>query len=241
MEFRCRLATAGGEIIEGVYVAESEARLRRDLEEKGLYVLSLQRRGGMPVRRTRSASSRRSCEPSIPRAPPSSPSMMSNGSTNCRWRCCPTSSAAGRTCAGPCCCWRRGGRVSRALASSVRSRHWRFGGWRRIAWRNCGFGRRRFFIGNFAIGLPRSNFPTGERFPLSWSDCRWIRPSGSFSTIPTLSEKRRSEFPSSRARADCRICFRCRFRLSRAVCARSWMFGSIRPAAGFGTPTTTAQ
>jgi type IV pilus assembly protein PilC len=48
MEFRCRLATAGGEIVEGVYVAESEARLRRELEEKGLYILSLRRRGGLP-------------------------------------------------------------------------------------------------------------------------------------------------------------------------------------------------
>ena len=48
MEFRCRLATPGGEIVEGVYVAESEARLRRELEEKGLYVLSLQRRGALP-------------------------------------------------------------------------------------------------------------------------------------------------------------------------------------------------
>jgi type IV pilus assembly protein PilC len=47
MEFRCRLATAGGEISEGVYVADIEARLRRELEEKGLYVLSLQRRGGL--------------------------------------------------------------------------------------------------------------------------------------------------------------------------------------------------
>jgi type IV pilus assembly protein PilC len=45
MEFRCRLATPGGEIVEGIYVADSEARLRRELEEKGLYVLSLQRRG----------------------------------------------------------------------------------------------------------------------------------------------------------------------------------------------------
>jgi type IV pilus assembly protein PilC len=48
MEFRCRLATAGGEIIEGVYVADNEARLRRELEEKGLFVLSLQARGGFP-------------------------------------------------------------------------------------------------------------------------------------------------------------------------------------------------
>jgi type IV pilus assembly protein PilC len=48
MEFRCRLGTAGGEIIEGVYVAESEARLRNDLEEKGLFVLSLKPRSGLP-------------------------------------------------------------------------------------------------------------------------------------------------------------------------------------------------
>ena len=48
MEFRCRLATPGGEVIEGVYVAESEARLRRELEEKGLYVLSLRRRSALP-------------------------------------------------------------------------------------------------------------------------------------------------------------------------------------------------
>jgi type IV pilus assembly protein PilC len=41
VEFRCRLASANGEIIEGVYVAESEARLRQELEEKGLFVLSL--------------------------------------------------------------------------------------------------------------------------------------------------------------------------------------------------------
>ena len=45
MEFSCRLGTAGGEIIEGVYVADSEARLRHELEEKGLHVLSLQPRG----------------------------------------------------------------------------------------------------------------------------------------------------------------------------------------------------
>jgi len=46
MEFRCRLGTPGGEIIEGVYVADSESRLRTELEEKGLFVLSLQRRAG---------------------------------------------------------------------------------------------------------------------------------------------------------------------------------------------------
>src|SRR5438477_11464477 len=42
MEFRCRLASPNGEIVEGVYVAETEARLRHELEDKGLYVLSLQ-------------------------------------------------------------------------------------------------------------------------------------------------------------------------------------------------------
>src|SRR5262249_1320430 len=42
MEFRCRLASPNGEIVEGVYAAESESRLRHELEEKGLYVLSLQ-------------------------------------------------------------------------------------------------------------------------------------------------------------------------------------------------------
>ena len=45
MEFRCRLASPSGEIIEGVYVADTEARLRHELEEKGLYVLSLQPKG----------------------------------------------------------------------------------------------------------------------------------------------------------------------------------------------------
>lgn len=49
MEFRCRLGTPGGEILEGVYVADSESRLRHELEEKGLYILSLQRRGAFPL------------------------------------------------------------------------------------------------------------------------------------------------------------------------------------------------
>src|SRR3954451_4544588 len=45
MEFRCRLGTPGGEIVEGIYVAEDEARLRQEFEEKGLYVLAIQRAG----------------------------------------------------------------------------------------------------------------------------------------------------------------------------------------------------
>jgi type IV pilus assembly protein PilC len=47
MEFRCRLGTTSGEIIEGVYVAQSEAALRRELEDKGLHVLSLKPRLGL--------------------------------------------------------------------------------------------------------------------------------------------------------------------------------------------------
>src|SRR5262249_29679807 len=39
---RCRLASPNGQIVEGVYTADSEARLRHELEEKGLFVLSLQ-------------------------------------------------------------------------------------------------------------------------------------------------------------------------------------------------------
>ena len=49
MEFRCRLGTPGGEVFEGVYVAESEARLRREFEEKGLYVLGIQRAGRLAL------------------------------------------------------------------------------------------------------------------------------------------------------------------------------------------------
>src|SRR5438094_4237229 len=47
MEFRCRLASPNGEIVEGIYAADNEARLRHELEEKGLYVLSLQPKGAI--------------------------------------------------------------------------------------------------------------------------------------------------------------------------------------------------
>lgn len=47
MEYRCRLGTTTGEIIEGIYVAQSEAALRRELEDKGLHVLSLKPRLGL--------------------------------------------------------------------------------------------------------------------------------------------------------------------------------------------------
>ena len=45
MEFRCRLGTPSGEVVEGTYAADDEVALRRELEDKGLLVLSLQRRG----------------------------------------------------------------------------------------------------------------------------------------------------------------------------------------------------
>lgn len=57
MEFRCRLVTAAGEIVEGTYAAESEARLRHDFENQGLHILSLRKRhvlaglGGLAQRR----------------------------------------------------------------------------------------------------------------------------------------------------------------------------------------------
>jgi type IV pilus assembly protein PilC len=47
VEFRCRIASPNGEIIEGVYTAENEAKLRHELEEKGQYVLSAQPKGAI--------------------------------------------------------------------------------------------------------------------------------------------------------------------------------------------------
>ncbi|MBQ01134.1 MAG: secretion system protein [Acidobacteria bacterium] len=47
MEFRCRLGTQTGEVTEEMHVAESESKLRQELEAKGLYVLSLSRRGAL--------------------------------------------------------------------------------------------------------------------------------------------------------------------------------------------------
>jgi type IV pilus assembly protein PilC len=58
MEFRCRLVTASGEVVEGNYAAESEARLRHDFEHQGLHVLALRKKSvltgglsGLPKRR----------------------------------------------------------------------------------------------------------------------------------------------------------------------------------------------
>jgi type IV pilus assembly protein PilC len=49
VEFQCRVATAGGQVSEATFVAENEARLRMELEEKGLFLLSVQPRGGLKV------------------------------------------------------------------------------------------------------------------------------------------------------------------------------------------------
>jgi type IV pilus assembly protein PilC len=51
MEFQCRLGTAQGDIVQAVYVADSEARLRHELEEKGLLVLAIQPKNafGLPA------------------------------------------------------------------------------------------------------------------------------------------------------------------------------------------------
>jgi type IV pilus assembly protein PilC len=45
MEFRCRLGTPSGQVIEQTHVAESADRLRRELEEQGLYVLAIRPHG----------------------------------------------------------------------------------------------------------------------------------------------------------------------------------------------------
>lgn len=42
MEFRCRVATATGQVSSATYVSENEARLRMELEDKGLFLLSVQ-------------------------------------------------------------------------------------------------------------------------------------------------------------------------------------------------------
>jgi type IV pilus assembly protein PilC len=47
MEFSCRIGTPSGEIVEGIYIAQSEAHLRHELEEKGLHILTLRPKGSL--------------------------------------------------------------------------------------------------------------------------------------------------------------------------------------------------
>jgi type IV pilus assembly protein PilC len=49
VEFRCRVASPSGEISEGTYAADDEARLRHDLEEKGFLVLAVHPRGALAL------------------------------------------------------------------------------------------------------------------------------------------------------------------------------------------------
>jgi type IV pilus assembly protein PilC len=51
VEYRCRVATANGQVSTGIFVAENEARLRMELEEKGLYLLAVQPKGAVGVGR----------------------------------------------------------------------------------------------------------------------------------------------------------------------------------------------
>ena len=54
MEYRCRVSTANGHVSTTTFVADNEARLRMELEEKGLFLLSLQPVGGVGVGASRS-------------------------------------------------------------------------------------------------------------------------------------------------------------------------------------------
>ena len=127
MEFRCRLGTPGGEIIEGVYVAESEARLRREFEEKGLYVLAIQRAGRCalsarsrcpPATRSRGASSSsstrswRRCSRPACRSCSRSTSCASASATRCSSRCSTTCTSG---CGGAARCRRRSRRTARCF------------------------------------------------------------------------------------------------------------------------------
>lgn len=51
MQFRCKVATAAGQVTQATYAAESEHALRHDLEGKGLFVLALQPVGGVGIGR----------------------------------------------------------------------------------------------------------------------------------------------------------------------------------------------
>ena len=49
MEFQCRLGTEHGQIVEGVYVADDEAGLRRELEGKGYFILAARPKGAIAL------------------------------------------------------------------------------------------------------------------------------------------------------------------------------------------------
>lgn len=49
MEFRCRVATPAGEVRDEVHVAETEVRLRRELEDRGLVLLAARPAAGLSL------------------------------------------------------------------------------------------------------------------------------------------------------------------------------------------------
>jgi len=49
LEFRCRVATTSGQVMEATYSSDTETHLRAELEEKGLYLLSVSAKGGVGV------------------------------------------------------------------------------------------------------------------------------------------------------------------------------------------------
>ncbi len=49
MEFQCRLGTEHGQVVEGVYVADDEAGLRRELEGKGYFILAARPKGAISL------------------------------------------------------------------------------------------------------------------------------------------------------------------------------------------------
>ena len=49
MEFYCRLGTEHGQIVEGVYAADDEAGLRRDLEGRGFFILAARPKGAIAL------------------------------------------------------------------------------------------------------------------------------------------------------------------------------------------------
>ena len=49
MEFRCRVATPAGDVRDEVHVADTEVRLRRELEDRGLVLLAARPAGGLSI------------------------------------------------------------------------------------------------------------------------------------------------------------------------------------------------
>jgi type IV pilus assembly protein PilC len=49
MEFQCRLGTEHGQIVEGVYIADDEVGLRRELEGKGYFILAARPKGSISL------------------------------------------------------------------------------------------------------------------------------------------------------------------------------------------------